>query len=88
VASAAGHRPYRPDLAHRVIAGPGLPKKCWPLSAALGTKVKPSAVPAVAPTTPVTASTGAVAILLSQLELAGPTPPGLMREFWQHAVTT
>ena len=36
----------------------------------------------------VTASTSAVAILLSQLELAGPTPPGLMREFWQHAVTT
>jgi CubicO group peptidase (beta-lactamase class C family) len=36
----------------------------------------------------VTASTGAVAILLSQLELAGPTPPALMREFWQHAVTT
>ena len=36
----------------------------------------------------VTASTGAVAILLSQLELTGPTPPALMREFWQHAVTT
>jgi CubicO group peptidase (beta-lactamase class C family) len=36
----------------------------------------------------VTASTGAVAILLSQLELVGPTPPALMREFWQHAVTT
>jgi CubicO group peptidase (beta-lactamase class C family) len=36
----------------------------------------------------VTASAGAVAILLSQLELAGPTPPALMREFWQHAVTT
>ena len=36
----------------------------------------------------VTASTGAVAILLSQLELAGPTPPALMREFWQHAVTS
>jgi CubicO group peptidase (beta-lactamase class C family) len=36
----------------------------------------------------VTASTGAVAILLSQLELADPTPPALMREFWQHAVTT
>ena len=36
----------------------------------------------------VTASTGAVAILLSQLEVAGPTPPALMREFWQHAVTT
>jgi len=26
--------------------------------------------------------------LLSQLELVGPTPPALMREFWQHAVTT
>jgi CubicO group peptidase (beta-lactamase class C family) len=36
----------------------------------------------------VTASTGAVAILLSQLELAGPTPPALMRQFWQHAATT
>jgi CubicO group peptidase (beta-lactamase class C family) len=30
-------------------------------------------------------STGAVAILLSQLELAGPTPPALMRDFWRHA---
>jgi hypothetical protein len=39
-------------LAHPVIAGPALPKKYWPLSAALGTKVKPSAVPEVAPTTP------------------------------------
>ncbi|HYV81524.1 MAG TPA: serine hydrolase domain-containing protein [Streptosporangiaceae bacterium] len=36
----------------------------------------------------VTASSGAVAVLLSQLELVGPTPPALMREFWQHAVTT
>ena len=34
------------------------------------------------------ASTGAIAILLSQLELAGPTAPARMREFWQHAVTT
>jgi hypothetical protein len=30
-------------------------------------------------------STGAVTILLSQLELAGPTPPALMRDFWRHA---
>jgi CubicO group peptidase (beta-lactamase class C family) len=33
----------------------------------------------------ITASTGAVTILLSQLELAGPTPPALMRDFWRHA---
>jgi CubicO group peptidase (beta-lactamase class C family) len=33
----------------------------------------------------ITPSTGAVAILLSQLELAGPTPPTLMRDFWRHA---
>jgi CubicO group peptidase (beta-lactamase class C family) len=33
----------------------------------------------------VTPSTGAVAILLSQLELAGPVPPALMRDFWRHA---
>jgi len=33
----------------------------------------------------VTPSTGAVAILLSQLELSGPAPPALMRDFWQHA---
>jgi CubicO group peptidase (beta-lactamase class C family) len=32
----------------------------------------------------ITASTGAVTILLSQLELAGPTP-ALMRDFWRHA---
>jgi CubicO group peptidase (beta-lactamase class C family) len=31
------------------------------------------------------ASTGAVTILLSQLQMAGPTPPALMRDFWQHA---
>jgi CubicO group peptidase (beta-lactamase class C family) len=33
----------------------------------------------------ITASTGAVTILLSQLELAGPAPSALMRDFWQHA---
>jgi CubicO group peptidase (beta-lactamase class C family) len=35
----------------------------------------------------VTASTGAVSILLSQMELAGPTPPALMRDFWRYAAT-
>jgi CubicO group peptidase (beta-lactamase class C family) len=29
-----------------------------------------------------TPSTGAVSILLTQVELAGPTPPALMRDFW------
>jgi len=33
----------------------------------------------------ITASTSAVTILLSQLETSGPTPPALMRDFWQHA---
>ena len=33
----------------------------------------------------ITASTGAVTILLSRLELAGPTPPALMRDFWRCA---
>jgi CubicO group peptidase (beta-lactamase class C family) len=33
----------------------------------------------------INASTGAVTILLSQLQMAGPTPPALMRDFWQHA---
>jgi CubicO group peptidase (beta-lactamase class C family) len=33
----------------------------------------------------IAASTGTVTILLSQLELAGPTPPALMRDFWRHA---
>jgi CubicO group peptidase (beta-lactamase class C family) len=33
----------------------------------------------------ITASTGAVTILLSQLEMAGPTPPALMRDFWRYA---
>ncbi|MFF8785127.1 serine hydrolase domain-containing protein [Streptomyces sp. NPDC015125] len=32
-----------------------------------------------------TPSTGVVAILLTQLELAGPTPPALMRDFWRYA---
>lgn len=30
-------------------------------------------------------STGAVTILLSQLQMAGPTPPTLMRDFWTYA---
>ena len=29
----------------------------------------------------------AVTILLSQTEMAGPTPPALMRDFWRHAAT-
>ncbi|HEY5988700.1 MAG TPA: serine hydrolase, partial [Streptosporangiaceae bacterium] len=33
----------------------------------------------------ITASTGAVTILLSQVEMAGPTPPALMRDFWRYA---
>ncbi|WP_405713529.1 serine hydrolase domain-containing protein [Streptomyces sp. NBC_00046] len=32
-----------------------------------------------------TPATGAVSILLTQLEMAGPTPPPLMREFWRYA---
>jgi CubicO group peptidase (beta-lactamase class C family) len=36
----------------------------------------------------VTPSTGTVAILLSQLELAGPTSPALMQDFWRHAAST
>ena len=33
----------------------------------------------------ITPSTGAVSILLSQLEMAGPTPPTFMRDFWRYA---
>jgi CubicO group peptidase (beta-lactamase class C family) len=33
----------------------------------------------------ITPSTGMVTILLSQLEMAGPTPPDLMRDFWRCA---
>ena len=33
----------------------------------------------------ITPSTGAVSILLTQLELAGPTPPEVMRAFWTYA---
>ena len=33
----------------------------------------------------ITPSTGAVTILLSQVELAGPNPPALMRDFWRYA---
>jgi CubicO group peptidase (beta-lactamase class C family) len=35
----------------------------------------------------ITASTGAITILLSQLEMAGPTPPALMRDFWRYAAS-
>ncbi|WP_326766056.1 beta-lactamase family protein [Streptomyces sp. NBC_01591] len=35
-----------------------------------------------------TPATGAVSILLTQLEMAGPTPPALMREFWAYASGT
>jgi CubicO group peptidase (beta-lactamase class C family) len=34
-----------------------------------------------------TASTGAVSVLLSQMEMAGPTPPALMRDFWRYAAS-
>ncbi|MFD9128269.1 serine hydrolase domain-containing protein [Kitasatospora sp. NPDC059571] len=30
-------------------------------------------------------ATGAVTVLLTQVELAGPTPPALMRDFWRYA---
>src|SRR5215831_13861839 len=33
----------------------------------------------------VTSATGTVTIVLSQVEMAGPTPPALMRDFWRHA---
>ena len=32
-----------------------------------------------------TAATGTVAVLLSQRELSGPTPPTMMRDFWRYA---
>jgi CubicO group peptidase (beta-lactamase class C family) len=35
----------------------------------------------------ITPSTGAVTILLSQVEMAGPAPPALMRDFWRYAAT-
>ncbi|MET7619777.1 serine hydrolase domain-containing protein [Streptomyces sp. NPDC005408] len=33
----------------------------------------------------ITPSTGAVTVVLSQLEMTGPTPPALMRDFWRYA---
>ena len=30
-------------------------------------------------------ATGTVTILLSQVELTGPTPPAIMRDFWRYA---
>jgi len=33
----------------------------------------------------ITPSTGAVTILLTQLEMSGPTPPAVMRDFWRRA---
>jgi CubicO group peptidase (beta-lactamase class C family) len=35
----------------------------------------------------ITPSTGAVTILLTQVQVAGPTPPALMRDFWRYAAT-
>ena len=32
-------------------------------------------------------ATGAVTILLTQVETSGPTPPALMRDFWLYAAT-
>ena len=34
-----------------------------------------------------TAATGTVSILLSQLEMSGPTPPDLMRDLWRYAAS-
>jgi CubicO group peptidase (beta-lactamase class C family) len=36
----------------------------------------------------ITTSTGSITILLSQREMAGPTPPAMMRDFWRHAANT
>src|SRR5262249_53606802 len=36
----------------------------------------------------ITPPTGTVTILLSQVEMAGPTPPALMRGFWRYAAHT
>jgi CubicO group peptidase (beta-lactamase class C family) len=36
----------------------------------------------------ITASTGAVTILLTQVEMAGPTPTAFMRDFWRYAADT
>jgi CubicO group peptidase (beta-lactamase class C family) len=36
----------------------------------------------------ITPSTGAVTILLSQVQMSGPAPPPLMRDFWRHAAST
>lgn len=33
----------------------------------------------------VTPATGAVSVLLTQLEMTGPTPPATTREFWTYA---
>ncbi|MEU1116341.1 MULTISPECIES: serine hydrolase domain-containing protein [unclassified Streptomyces] len=35
----------------------------------------------------VTPSTGTVAVLMTQLEMTGPTPPAAMRDFWRYAAT-
>jgi len=35
----------------------------------------------------ITSSTGTITLLLSQLEMAGPTAPSLMRDFWRHAAS-
>jgi CubicO group peptidase (beta-lactamase class C family) len=35
--------------------------------------------------THMTPTTGAVSILLTQLEMTNPTPPALMRDFWRYA---
>jgi CubicO group peptidase (beta-lactamase class C family) len=35
----------------------------------------------------ITPATGAVSILLTQVEMSGPTPPALMRDFWRYAET-
>ena len=35
--------------------------------------------------THITPSTGAVSILLTQLEMTNPTPPAVMRDFWRYA---
>jgi CubicO group peptidase (beta-lactamase class C family) len=35
----------------------------------------------------ITPATGSVAILLTQVEMSGPTPPAVMRDFWQHAAS-
>jgi CubicO group peptidase (beta-lactamase class C family) len=60
----------------------------WGFSGAVTTDGRYGWVGSTGTTAHVAPSTGTIAILLTQLQMTGPTPTQFMRELWQYAFAT